>query len=306
MEREIMSYILVTGSEGLIGKQLCLSLEKLGKFVQRFDIKFPKNHNDYGDILDINYLSAKLEKCIGIIHLAAISRVVWGEKDPDHCWQTNVIGTQNIIRVAQDSPLKPWIVYASSREVYGEQKNLPVEIDAEYVPVNIYARSKVTAEKEILQARRLGLHTAVVRYSSVYGSIYDHEDRVVPAFCRAAVLGKPLRVEGFDNTLDFTHVDDSVKGTIAIINALEKGEDELPPIHLTTGVPTTLGALAKLACKLAGRELSLVEAPSRSYDVARFWGNTTKTAQILGWNAEIPIDVGVYNLTQQFKSLLKV
>ena len=301
-----MSYILVTGSEGLIGKQLCLSLEKSGRVVERFDIKFLKNHSNFGDILDVDCLPIKLEECIGVVHLGAVSRVVWGEKDPDHCWQTNVTGTQNIIRAAKNSPLKPWIVYASSREVYGQQKNLPVEIDAEYVPINIYARSKVTAEKEILQARELGLRTAVVRYSSVYGSVHDHEDRVVPAFCRAAVLGTHLKIEGSDNILDFTHVDDSVKGTIAIINALERGEYALPPVHLTTGVPTTLSTLAKLACKAAGRELNLIEAPSRSYDVARFCGSTVKTNQILGWQAEVPIATGVYDLTQQFKSLLQV
>jgi len=207
-----MFYILVTGSEGLIGKKLCLSLEKLGKLVQRFDIKFPKKHKDFGDVLDINCLHARLKNCIGIVHLAAVSRVVWGEKDPDNCWLTNVIGTQNIIRAAQDSPLKPWIVYASSREVYGAQQNLPVEIDAQYAPMNIYARSKVAAEKEILQARKLQLRTAIIRYSSVYGSVSDHKDRVVPAFCRAAVDGVPLRIDGLDNTLDFTHVDDAVKG----------------------------------------------------------------------------------------------
>lgn len=300
-----MSYILVTGSEGLIGKELVLSLEKLGKSVQRFDIKFSKEHNNYGDILDVNCLQTKLKKCVGIVHLAAISRVVWGEKDPEHCWQTNVIGTRNIIQAAQNSPLKPWIVYASSREVYGKQKKLPVEIDAEYVPMNIYARSKVAAEKEVLQARRSRLRVAIVRYSNVYGGVADHEDRVVPAFCRAAVLGIPLQIEGLDNTLDFTHVDDSVKGTIKIINAIERGEHALPPIHLTTGVPTTLSALAKLACKAAERELNFVEVPSRSYDVSKFWGNTAKTAQILGWNAKIPIEVGVYNLIQQFKALLK-
>jgi len=301
-----MSYILVTGSEGLIGKQLCLSLEKSGRAVKRFDIKFLKNHSNFGDVLNVDCLPVKLKECIGIVHLAAVSRVVWGEKDPDHCWQTNVIGTQNIIQAAKKSPLKPWIVYASSREVYGQQKNLPVEIDAEYIPVNIYARSKVTAEKEILQARELGLRTAVVRYSSVYGSVHDHEDRVVPAFCLAAVLGTPLKIEGSDNTLDFTHVDDSVKGTMAIISALERGNNQLPPVHLTTGIPTTLAALAKLACKSAERKLNFAETPSRSYDVARFWGNTAKTTQILGWHAEIPIATGVYNLVQQFKSLLKV
>ena len=172
--------------------------------------------------------------------------------------------------------------------------------------MNIYARSKVAAEKEVLQARKSQLRTAVVRYSSVYGSVHDHKDRVVPAFCRAAVDGIPLRIDGLDNTLDFTHVDDTVKGTIAIIKMLEKGKTDLPPMHLTTGIPTTLGALAQLACKSAGRKLNILETPSRLYDVARFWGNTTKTNHILDWRAEIPLEIGVHNLVQQFKSLLKV
>jgi nucleoside-diphosphate-sugar epimerase len=230
---------------------------------------------------------------------------VWGEKDPEHCWQTNVVGTENIVKAAKVSPLKPWILYASSREIYGQKKDLPVKIDAEYEPLNIYARSKVAAEKEILQARKPGLCTAIIRYSSVYGSVDDHETRVVPAFCRAATNGDHLRIDGLDNTLDFTHVDDVVKGTIAVINKLEGGDNALPPLHLTTGVPTTLLQLAKLASDAAGRELNFIKASSRSYDVAKFYGDTAKTTQLLGWKAKIPVKQGVYDLVQLFKSISK-
>ena len=300
-----MSYILVTGSEGLIGKQICLALEKAGRNVQRFDIKFPKNHKDYGNILDANCLQIRIKDCIGIVHLAAISRVVWGERNPTLCWQTNVVGTKNILHAAQGSMLKPWIVYASSREIYGQQQKLPVEIDAKYSPMNIYACSKVAAEKEVLQARLYQLRTAIVRYSSVYGSIYDHDDRVIPAFCRAAIAGNALRVDGISNTLDFTHVSDTVKGTLAIIKKLEDGGNDLPPLHLTTGIPTTLGVLAQLACEVAGRKLDRIEAPNHLYDVARFWGSTTKTTAILRWRAEVPLASGISNLIQHFKLLAK-
>ena len=294
-----MAYILVTGSEGLIGNKLCIALEKMGRLVRHFDIRYPKPHESYGNILDTACLQEKVKDCSGIIHLAAVSRVVWGERDPDLCWQTNVVGTKNIIKVAMESSLKPWIIYASSREVYGQQRQLPVEIDAGYQPMNIYARSKVEAEKEILQARYSYLNTAVVRYSSVYGSVGDHADRVTPAFCRAATFGTPFKIEGKDNTLDFTHVEDVVDGTIKLINLLEHKE-LLPPIHLTTGVPTTLYQLAVLASKAAGKELKLKEMPCRSYDVTRFWGNTHKTSQLLNWQAKIPVATGIYNLVQQF------
>ena len=298
-----MSHVLVTGSEGLIGKALCTALEKAGNTIERFDIRFHQDHPDFGNILDLDILNAKIKNCDGVVHLAAVSRVVWGEKDPEKCWKTNVVGTHNVVQAIKNSSLKPWMVYASSREVYGQQQNFPVEIDVDYMPLNIYARSKVAAEKLVLQAREEGLYTAVIRYSSVYGRIDDHKDRVVPAFCRRTVLGEPLRIEGLENTLDFTHVDDTVDGTIAVINILETRNSPLLPLHITTGVPTTLKELANLVGTSVGRELNIIEMPSRSYDVSRFWGSTTKTSQILSWQAKISVKVGVQNLVQQFKYL---
>lgn len=299
-----MSYILITGSEGLIGKNLCSVLERLGEPIKRFDIKFPQNHNDFGDVLNLNCLQQRLKDCIGIVHLAAVSRVVWGEENPQHCWQTNVIGTKNVITAAKNSYLKPWIVYASSREVYGQQQNLPVEIDAKLLPMNTYAKSKVVAEEEILEARKSHLLTAVVRYSSVYGNIDDYETRVIPAFCRQAILGKQLRVDGFNNTLDFTHVNDVVDGTVKIVGKLGRG-NVLPPLHLTTGIPTTLEKLAKFVCSLTGRNSEYIEAPSRSYDVAKFWGETARTAKLLDWKAKVSVEDGIGNFICQLKSLLE-
>ncbi len=300
----MMGHILVTGSEGLIGTALVESLENSGKFAVRFDIKFNQDNPNYGNILNLDNLMAKVKDCVGIVHLAGVSRVVWGEQEPDLCWQTNVIGTQNVIECAKQSSLKPWIVYASSREVYGQQTVFPVEIDAELAPMNIYARSKQAAEKLVLEARNFRLNTAVIRYSSVYGSVYDHSDRVVPAFCRAAVLGEDLKIEGITNTLDFTHVDDAVRGTLSVISLLNNNIQP-PPIHLTTGVPTTLGELAHLACNMVGREVDFVEGRNRLYDVSRFWGSTSKTSQLLNWQPKIGLAEGIKNLVTQFKHFLR-
>lgn len=300
-----MSCILVTGSEGLIGKSLCSFLKSIGRDVRHCDIIFSEGHSDFADILNLENIEKKIKDCIGIVHLAAVSRVVWGEKNPKLCWSTNVDGTKNIINSAKNSPLKPWIIYASSREIYGQQEKFPVEIDTPYAPLNIYARSKVAAEKEILNARKFGLNTAVVRYSSVYGSTHDHVDRVVPAFCRSAVFGEQVRIDGLKNILDFTHINDVVDGTLKLIDLLESGENDLPPLHLTTGVPTTLKELAELAYESSENELSFIETPSRSYDVSRFWGSTTKAFELLNWKAKISVRDGVYGLVKEYKNIFQ-
>lgn len=79
-------------------------------------------------------------------------------------------------------------------------------------------------------------HSEVVQVS-VLGVIGKREtlaDRVVPAFVRAAVTGSTLRAGGAQCTFDFTHIDDTVQGMVALVDRLAKGQ-ALPPIRLTTG-----------------------------------------------------------------------
>jgi UDP-glucose 4-epimerase len=297
-----MTRILITGSKGLIGKPLIRLLEKAGVTVNQFDIKFPKEHIFFGDILDTDALRYAVKDCDGIVHLAAVSRVVWGEQNPNLCTLTNVSGTQQVLQAAYNASKKPWVLFSSSREVYGQQKHLPVKITAPYQPMNVYARSKVAAEKAVLQARKLGLQTAIVRYSNVYGSVFDHETRVVPAFCRASVMGNVLKVEGNNNTFDFTHLEDTVNGTINIISKLINGVEDLPPLHLTTGVPTTLGELAQMACKANENKSAIIEAVPRSFDVAAFYGDVIQTKKLIDWSAKISIKDGVSSLVKEFKN----
>ncbi|MEI6805494.1 MAG: NAD(P)-dependent oxidoreductase [Myxococcaceae bacterium] len=293
--------ILVTGSEGLIGTALSNNLENLGFVIRRFDKKFPTYHPSHGNILSAAHLREAIDGCDGIIHLAAVSRVIWGQIDPNLCWATNSDGTIALLNAAARSQKKPWVLYASSREVYGNPKQLPAVETTSYNPVNIYGESKVDAEKAVLEARSNGLKTAIVRYSNVYGSLNDHHDRVVPAFCKAAALGKPIKVEGSENTFDFTHIDDTVEGTIKIIKKMINEAVNLPAFHLTTGKQTSLSKLAKLANNAGKKESQIIETPPRSYDVPRFYGDSSETQKYLDWKPRVNINEGVRKLTTLFR-----
>ncbi len=292
--------ILITGSEGLIGREICKYLQKKNIDVIHYDKKFPKENPFYGDILDKDKLKAAVTRCNGIIHLAAVSRVIWGEQNPELCWKTNYEGTLSIIQQAHLSPKKPWILYASSREVYGKPPILPATEDAPYKSINIYGESKIAAEKAILEARAKGLNTAIVRYSNVYGSLHDHHDRVIPAFCKAAASGDHIRVDGSSNTFDFTYIDDVVEGTMKIVTLLYENNTNLPPFHLTTGRETSLKEAAELANKFGNKKSAIIEAPPRNYDVPNFYGDSTKTQSILGWKPSVGIEDGIERLTKLF------
>lgn len=295
-----MKTIGITGSEGLIGSALRPVLEELGYSVARLDVRLAPHHDGYGDVRDFIAVQRFVGGCAGVVHLAGVSRVVWGERDPDRCIEANVGGTSNVLRAATEARHQPWVLFASSREVYGEPTALPVVEDALPRPVNVYGESKLAAERAVFSARGSGLTTGVVRLSNVYGSTRDYPDRVVPAFARAAAEGSDLRVDGSDHLFDFTHVDDATRGIATMVDLLDTGARSLPAIHLLTGRGTTLRELAELAIAAGGRRARVVIAPSRTYDVARFVGDPTRALSLLGWRAARSIEDGVRGLVTAF------
>jgi len=291
--------IALTGSEGLIGSALAAALTARGDVVRRLDVRAPHGDEAHGDVRDAERVARLLDGCDGVVHLAAVSRVVWGEREPERCVAVNEGGTRNVVDAALAATSRPWVLFSSSREVYGEAA-LPVHEDTPVHPVNVYGRTKVAGEAMTFGARAKGLRTAVLRFSNVYGSTRDHADRVVPAFCRGAALGLALRVDGPLHTFDFTHLDDTVAGVVRAVDALAAGVGDLPPIHLLPGVPTTLGQLAVMAAAAGGWRSDIREAPSRSFDVARFCGDPRRAMELLGWAARVPIERGVADFVRAY------
>jgi nucleoside-diphosphate-sugar epimerase len=289
--------ILVTGSAGVIGYELCASL-RAGAAAAEVEVEVAgldlcAEGEDAGDIRDEARVERAVRGCTGIVHLAAISRVAWGEQDPETCLDTNVRGTRNVVEVALSQAQRPWLVLASSREVYGEPEALPVTEDTPLRPVNVYGRSKAEAEAIVREASARGLPAAVVRLSNVVGSLRDHPGRVVPAFVRAAVLGEPLRVDGPESTFDFVHIGDTVAGILAVVRRLAAGGEAPAPVHLATGVGTTLGELACLVTSLAGTAAVIEEAPARARHVTRFRGDPARARETLGWEARVSLREGL-------------
>jgi nucleoside-diphosphate-sugar epimerase len=291
--------ILITGSSGLVGSALVPALTLRGAEVTRLDIT--ASGTARGDVRVRDRVREAITGVHGVVHLAAVSRVVWGERQPALCWSTNVGGLRNVLELAASASARPWVIFASSREVYGQPDRLPVTEDAPLRPVNVYGRSKLEGEQLVGAAQRDGVRACTIRLSNVFGALEDHADRVVPAFARAAALGRELRVDGADHTFDFTHIDDVTRGIVTLAELLSAREDVPPPIHFVSGTPTTLGELAAAAIRIAGTGASVRHAPPRTFDVARFVGNSARARALLGWRPRVGLEDGLTRLIQAFR-----
>jgi len=295
--------ILITGGAGFIGRTLKQKLLGLGHTITLLDKKHPPTSLSK----DISYIQMDVcnqeemtllfqETCFdGIIHLAAVSRVVEAQNNPEECTRTNIGGVRSLLRSLELSPQRPWLIFGSSREVYGEADTLPVSEDFPHRVVNIYGESKVKGEQLFMEfSERHNLTTIVVRFSNVYGNRHDIFDRVIPRFIRAIHFESELTIEGGDQLIDFTHIDDTVMGISAIIDFIKGspiGTKE--EFHLCPGIGWTLQQLIQYIETATGKSAIVKKNPKRNYDVVQFVGETSKMIDILGLKNFIELEDGI-------------
>lgn len=77
-----MKIIGITGSEGLIGSALQSVLKRFGYSVTCLDVRLPPHHHGRGNVCDFPAVQRFIAGCSGVVHLAAVSRVVWANGIP--------------------------------------------------------------------------------------------------------------------------------------------------------------------------------------------------------------------------------
>lgn len=293
-----MSRILVTGSAGLIGSATTKKLLESGHEVVDCDIRFITNPMSFYS----NKIVPILANCDGIIHLASISRVIHGEQYPELCEEVNVKSTIKFLEFYKALLHKPWFIYGSSREVYGEQKSLPVIENADFNPVNKYAKGKVAIENEITKLQHAGFNATILRFSNVYGGLVDHYDRVVPAFCINALNDKTIRIDGKECVFDFTYVEDVVDGILLVVDKMSNLKKIDSPIHFTGCRGCDLQELAKIILNITNSKSQIDYKPPRNFDVSRFYGDFSNAQKLLGWNPKHTLEEGIKKFITDLKS----
>jgi UDP-glucose 4-epimerase len=202
--------------------------------------------------------------------------------DADYSFSTNVVGTYNILRAASQAGVSR-LIFTSSREVYGEPIDLPVDEAQPLLAINLYGASKVTGEALCRAFRRsTGLHSVILRLANVYGP--RDTGRVIPLWLERASKGDDLLVYGGKQLIDFVWIDQVVS---ALVRAAEI-DTSCPPVNVGSGTGTQIVQLAKRIAWLSAGQSHVKLLPARSVEVTRFVADIDRMRKLLG--IEPPID----------------
>ena len=126
--------ILVTGSKGFLGLHLVTYLKRNNQKVLSYDLADGEN------LLDEKKLSKKMKGADAVVHLAAEGDVYRAALNPVNAAVAGVAGTASVVKAANDAGVKK-IVYASTWEVYGEPRYLPLDEKHPCMPDHPYSIS---------------------------------------------------------------------------------------------------------------------------------------------------------------------
>ena len=229
----------------------------------------------HGDIRDSDTVVNALRGATLVYHLAAQSTVMGGVTAAEYTFSTNIVGTFNVLRAAAMCGVER-VVFTSSREVYGEPINLPVDEDSPLLAINSYGASKVAGEAYCRAFRReLGLQTTILRLANVYGP--RDFGRVIPLWVDQASAGRNLDVYGGKQVIDFVWIGQAVD---ALVQAAEF-DGALPPNNVGSGTGTRIVDLARRIRRLADRQGHVGLQPARSMEVTRYIANVERMQQLL-------------------------
>ncbi len=304
--------IIVTGCAGFIGWKVSEMLLDFGKEVIGID-----NLNDAYDVrlkewrlnqllprdkfkfykLDISqketifdfFNQINANSGDAIINLAARAGVRQSLENPWVYYETNAIGTLNLLECCKNRGIKKFVL-ASTSSLYGNHNKIPFsEDDDTNRPLSPYAASKKAAETLCFTYHHLyGLDITVFRYFTVYGPA-GRPDMSIFRFIKWILEDHPLIIYGDGSqSRDFTYVDDIARGTILGLKSLG-----YEIINLGSDSPYSLIEIINIIENLTGKNAIIQYEPFHNADVGKTWADINKAKSLLAWRVEHNIKCGL-------------
>lgn len=301
--------ILITGGLGFIGHNVVAELES-----QRHEVVVTDTQTTY-DIIpvdELKYLVAERRKKVKtdriygvdvvdrdsiawlmrhhrpevVIHMASFPRQKVVNSNPQRGSQSMSEGLLNLLEASSENRVKRF-VYVSSSMVYG---NFTDGADEMYMkcPIGAYGIMKLAGEWLTRDyTRKTGMSHTIIRPSAVYGPL-DVEDRVVSKFLTTAHRQGIIQVNGANQSLDFTYVDDAARG---IAHAAVSEYSANKTYNITRGRSRTLKEAAELAIAIAQGGSLRVSEPDANFP-SRGALNTERAQLDFGYQANVDIEQG--------------
>lgn len=271
---------------------------KLFKFIP-YDINAPLKNQE---IKKVGY----------ILHLASNTHPIAYSMDPIGTITTNIIGLKNILDFSVEHNVDRF-VFASSNEIYGENRGDVEKFDEKYcgyIDCNTmragYPESKRCGEA-LCQAyiKQRNIDIVIARLTRSYGpTLLENDTKALSQFLHRAISGKDIVLKSAGNQFySYTYVADAVSGLLTIMLCGENGEayniaDEASDI--------TLKSLASMIAKLCGKKV-IYEIPdieeAAGYSTATKARLNSEKLENLGWKAIYDIKTGIEHTVAILKEI---
>jgi UDP-glucose 4-epimerase len=316
---------LITGGAGFIGSHLAEALLNDGHEVDIIDNLSTGSIRNVGhlksnprfkytiDTLTNEPLLAELiDRNEVIFHFAAAVGVKLIVEEPVHTIETNVHGTEVVLKHANKKRKK--VVIASTSEVYGKSADVPFREDADLVMGATvkhrwaYACSKAIDEfLALAYYKERGLPVIIVRFFNTVGPRQTGQyGMVLPSFVRQALSGEPITVFG-DGTQSrsFTYVGDVVECLIKLVNE-PKAVGQV--FNIGNKEEVTILKLAEIVKSLTGSSSSIAFIPyDQAYeegfeDMPRRVPDLTKVRQLVGYEPKVQLNEIITKVIEYFRT----
>jgi len=304
---------VVTGGAGFVGSWLCERLLDMGLDVVCVDNFVTGSRDNIGELLRRSGFSV-LEQDVSaglpvdgpvewVLHLACPASPVDYLRLPIETMMVGSQGTKHALELAETHGAR--FLLASTSEVYGDPAEHP-QRETYWGNVNpigprsVYDESKRFAEALTMAYRNeRGVDTGIVRIFNTFGPRMRVDDgRAIPAFMSQALAGSPLTVAGDGGqTRSLCFVEDTVEGLVAMAASAHAG-----PVNIGSQDEMTMLGLAERVRDLTGSSSTVrfVDLPVDDPRVRR--PDTTRAAELLGWQPRVSIEEGLKRTLEWFAS----
>jgi UDP-glucuronate decarboxylase len=302
---------LVTGGAGFIGSNLCERLVGDGVRVICLDnlltgrtenlraldreSRFEFVHHDVTEPLP-QWLRGGRTRFTRIYHLACAASPPHYQADPEHTMLTNVLGTRNLLRLAEESGAR--LLLTSTSEVYGDPEVHPQAEDYRGSvsctgPRACYDEGKRAAETLAFDFLRSGrADVRVARLFNTYGPRMRCDDgRVVSNMVCQALSDDDITIYGDGSqTRSFCFIADMLEGLTRLMDS--DGAVGMP-VNLGNPRELTVNALAELVIAMTGSQSRVVARPLPQDDPRRRKPDISRAIELLGWRPIVDLEQGL-------------
>lgn len=274
--------IFITGLKGFIGRELVSQCKKQGTEVLEADL--PE-----ADICSKNIVGLIPERVDAIIHLAALSSDPVCKNKAYECFNTNVMGTLNLIKAAEEKKVKQFI-FASSEWVYDNCTADEVKNEESFINIanlkSEYALSKLVCEANLRQKYQNGFcPITILRFGIVYGPRKDNWSAVESLF-NSVKTQDEIKIGSLKTGRCFVYVSDIASGIIKSI-----GLDGFNIINLEGDKLITLGDIIETSKKIFNKNPKIIETDPDNPSIRNI--SNKKAKKLLNWEPQIDLEKGL-------------